>query len=692
MRSFLAVLLMAACGAGCGFTWGRHDYEHYFPEPQSPPKDVQADFDTQIVAAPLSGWGWGGTGPYVPSAEELWRKGPYHYFNRLRIASNLRGLDARQGGEDSVIGARNKKKLTVLYGKEYEAIRRAKRVGKAEEAKEAEEAEKGKDYHRYIGLALSGGGIRSASFATGVLQGLYELGVLEDVGYLSTVSGGGYAGSWYMTHVDRRGHPSSPEDLLARGSAHLQHLSQFGNYLASSHSSSAAGEFFSTTVPHGFTLPFHWTANWLVDLDVNTGFFRGAYRKGLARCFLYDRPFSWTEPDRVSQEKPREKYLHELGPTTHRPFWVVNMHLELHDDRQACKNRSGDAFEVTPLWAGGDAVGYIKTTPNGGKPTDLSADLWWTRVPYAVSMSAAAVDSQSLKQSGAASLALAALDLDLAYFVPGFNHAFNKDNAKGATAVFTHHAVAPLWLHSLGGAIRRRTSDKDENPSAWHDRTVWSKRCRLSDGGHFENLGVYALVRRGCRLIIVSDAGCDPLASEWDQLDNDSRARAFTDIHLLEEKLEADFGARLDVDWKSYAVGGSPSDGAFGHVSGKTVFIGTVRGLPIGENYLEDVTLVFIKAAYSYEGQLLDHYGFIDAMKAERPEWPHDPTYKQFYNERRVLAYRTLGREMVLRAGGAVAGDAKSNLIVDKVEELKYRLAKSRKRQATQAIPQAFAP
>ena len=32
----------------------------------------------------------------------------------------------------------------------------------------------------------------------------------------------------------------------------------------------------------------------------------------------------------------------------------------------------------------------------------------------------------------------------------------------------------------------------------------------LSDGGHFENLGLYEMVRRRCRLIVVSDAGCDP--------------------------------------------------------------------------------------------------------------------------------------------------------------------------------------
>src|SRR6185369_470264 len=48
-----------------------------------------------------------------------------------------------------------------------------------------------------FGLAFSGGGIRSATFNLGVLQALAELGVLAKVDYLSTVSGGGYIGSWF---------------------------------------------------------------------------------------------------------------------------------------------------------------------------------------------------------------------------------------------------------------------------------------------------------------------------------------------------------------------------------------------------------------------------------------------------------------------------------------------------------------
>jgi len=49
--------------------------------------------------------------------------------------------------------------------------------------------------HAAKGLALSGGGIRSATFNLGVLQALAQAGVLKDIDYLSTVSGGGYTGS-----------------------------------------------------------------------------------------------------------------------------------------------------------------------------------------------------------------------------------------------------------------------------------------------------------------------------------------------------------------------------------------------------------------------------------------------------------------------------------------------------------------
>ena len=54
-----------------------------------------------------------------------------------------------------------------------------------------------------VGLALSGGGIRSATFCLGVVQVLAERGLMEQVDYLSTVSGGGYTGTLITSWIGR---------------------------------------------------------------------------------------------------------------------------------------------------------------------------------------------------------------------------------------------------------------------------------------------------------------------------------------------------------------------------------------------------------------------------------------------------------------------------------------------------------
>jgi hypothetical protein len=53
-----------------------------------------------------------------------------------------------------------------------------------------------------VGLAVSGGGIRSATFALGVIQTLARKGILRDVDFLSTVSGGGYLGGFISAFLD----------------------------------------------------------------------------------------------------------------------------------------------------------------------------------------------------------------------------------------------------------------------------------------------------------------------------------------------------------------------------------------------------------------------------------------------------------------------------------------------------------
>jgi hypothetical protein len=59
------------------------------------------------------------------------------------------------------------------------------------------------DHERRAALCISGGGIRSATFGLGVLQGLASYNLLDKFHYLSTVSGGGYIGSWLTAWIHR---------------------------------------------------------------------------------------------------------------------------------------------------------------------------------------------------------------------------------------------------------------------------------------------------------------------------------------------------------------------------------------------------------------------------------------------------------------------------------------------------------
>ncbi len=56
-----------------------------------------------------------------------------------------------------------------------------------------------------VGLALSSGGIRSATFCLGVLQGLAAAGLLRGIDYLSCVGGGGYIGGRVPAMIARDG-------------------------------------------------------------------------------------------------------------------------------------------------------------------------------------------------------------------------------------------------------------------------------------------------------------------------------------------------------------------------------------------------------------------------------------------------------------------------------------------------------
>lgn len=86
------------------------------------------------------------------------------------------------------------------------------------------------------GLALSGGGIRSATFNLGLLQKLRQHDLLQHFHYLSTVSGGGYVGgfwtAWMARHPTRKGEfPGAGPTTESPEPREIRHLREFSNFL-----------------------------------------------------------------------------------------------------------------------------------------------------------------------------------------------------------------------------------------------------------------------------------------------------------------------------------------------------------------------------------------------------------------------------------------------------------------------------
>ncbi|MCW3090544.1 MAG: Patatin-like phospholipase [Ferruginibacter sp.] len=92
---------------------------------------------------------------------------------------------------------------------------------------------------KLFAVAFSGGGIRSATFNLGILQGLSRQGMISRIDYLSTVSGGGYIGSWLATWIKRQGsikkitdrlNPEKSADPFGEEVRPIRWLRMFSNY------------------------------------------------------------------------------------------------------------------------------------------------------------------------------------------------------------------------------------------------------------------------------------------------------------------------------------------------------------------------------------------------------------------------------------------------------------------------------
>jgi hypothetical protein len=156
----------------------------------------------------------------------------------------------------------------------------------------------------------------------------------------------------------------------------------------------------------------------------------------------------------------------------------------------------------------------------------------------------------------------------------------------------------------------------------------------LSDGGHFENLGLYELVRRRIRLIIVSDADADGTYS-------------FSDLGNAIERCRRDFGVHIDLPAAQHMAPvlkdnlSEQDQRLYRH---HHYCLGTIQYPQAPWEAKEDIALGYI--LYIKSSLTGDEPPDVLAMRSDYPDFPHDSTGNQFFNEGLFESYRALGQHM----------------------------------------------
>jgi len=144
----------------------------------------------------------------------------------------------------------------------------------------------------------------------------------------------------------------------------------------------------------------------------------------------------------------------------------------------------------------------------------------------------------------------------------------------------------------------------------------------LSDGGHFENLGLYEMVLRRCHFIVVSDAGQDPECS-------------FADLGDAVRKIRIDLGISIEFD--DIRIYGR-NDEAPAKQRGCHAAVGRIRYKEVDGEDAPDGLIVYIKPA-CYGDEPRDIYEYFKS----NPSFPHESTTDQFFSESQFESYRMLG-------------------------------------------------
>lgn len=299
---------------------------------------------------------------------------------------------------------------------------------------------------------------------------------------------------------------------------------------------------------------------------------------------------------------------------------VINTTLNLvGGDNLAWQQRKAEPFSVTPLHTGCFRLGYRDSRFYGGRDTGGIS----IGTAAAISGAAASSNMGYYTTSPVLSLVLTFFNVRLGWWL-GNPGAAGKDTFELRAPL---SSVTPVLAEAFG-------MTDDEN-----------KYVYLTDGGHFENLGIYEMVLRRCHLIVISDAAADP-------------GYNFGDLGNAIRKVRIDLG--VPIEFTSMPIFSTEDRDK---KKGMYWAIGRIRYSCIDGN-VQDGLLVYIKpAVYGSEpGDVLEY-------KKSHPTFPHQSTADQFFDEPQFESYRILGSHVMDHMCGSDDRELDLDQVIDKVVE-----------------------
>ena len=378
-------------------------------------------------------------------------------------------------------------------------------------------------------------------------------------------------------------------------------------------------------------------------VNVNKFSLHGAYRDRLVRAYLGASNAGRKQNTFIGFDDNDNLELHELS--NQRPLHIVNATVNLVGGKNlAWQNRKAASFTMSALHCGSWAVRGYRASREYCRSTTTGKAL---RLGTAMAISGAAANpNMGYYSSSVVTFLMSFFNIRLGWWLgntgePGSRyHWFGLGRRRFFEKVGPSIAILPLLNETLG-----RTDEK-------------KKFLMVTDGGHFENLAVYEMVLRRCKLIVLSDGAADELFK-------------FGEIANAIQKCKVDLGVDIKLlgAMNIYARGAKVDDAVR-----KSRF--ALAQITYPEKYLDTKT----GGEKNHTGLLLymrpTYYGTTEPRDVQyyaesNLHFPHQSTGDQMYDEKQFEAYRSLG----FLTMSEIIGDSDPETLEDLFAELQKTLA-----------------